>query len=195
MKKTGESIFLTANHVFEDGRPQFHMKQPVSGLDVVINSDQMTMAHSSEGFFNDVAVIKLPFIPAGVQAFSFSGSGLCVSEQPVENSTLRAFAFPYMNKSEGGIGFTQFLSEGVVESVGNPGVNMTTCWYENASKLLFIPTTMPTRPGTSGALVLDQNNQGVGLMKALSPHGAVILPINPELIKSLIAQTGFVPKP
>ncbi|MCX6732459.1 MAG: hypothetical protein NTV98_02875, partial [Candidatus Roizmanbacteria bacterium] len=143
-QETGQSIFVTASHVLLDNTSQFHIKQPISGLDMVITGDQMTIARSPAGFFNDVAVIKLPFIPAGTQAFPFAGSGQCVSEQPTENAPFRSFAFPYMNKSEGGNGFTQFLSEGVVESVGDPATNMATCWYENTSQTLFVPTTMPT---------------------------------------------------
>lgn len=189
---TNESIFITANHVLLDNTPPFHIKQPHSGMDIILTGDQMTIARAPEGNFYDLAVVKLPFIPEGIQAFPIAGTNLCTTEQPMEGALMRAFAFPYMNRSEGGKGFTPFLSNGAVEVLGDEKMGMATCWWEANGGALYIPTTMPTRPGTSGALVLDAYNQGIGIMKALSPHGSAVMPIDQATLSSLIAQTGFV---
>lgn len=188
---TNESIFITASHVLLDNTSPFHMKQPHSGMDIVLTGDLMTIARAPEGYFYDLAVVKLPFIPAGIQAFPITGTELCVTEQPAEGALMRAFAFPYMNRSEGGIGFTSFLSTGAVEVLGDEKTGVATCWWEENGGALYIPTTMPTRPGTSGALVLDASNQGIGIMKALSPHGSAVMPIDKATLAMLIAQTGF----
>lgn len=188
---TNESIFLTANHVLLDNTSPFHIKQPRSGMNNTIRGDQMTIARAPEGNFYDLAVVKLNFIPEGVQAFPITGTDLCVTQQPVEGTLMRAFAFPYMNLSEGGKGFTEFVSVGGVETVGDDTTGRATCWWEANGGALYIPTTMPTRPGTSGALVLDAYNQSIGIMKALSPHGAAVMPLDKATLASLIAQTGF----
>lgn len=188
---TNESIFLTASHVLLDNTSSFHIKQPHSGMDMVLTGDQMTIARAPEGNFYDLAVVKLNFIPEGIQTFPITGTDLCVTQQPVEGTLMRAFAFPYMNISEGGKGFTEFLSVGGVEVVGDDVTGKATCWWEANGGALYIPTTMPTRPGTSGALVLDAYNQSIGIMKALSPHGAAVMPIDKATLATLIAQTGF----
>lgn len=188
---TNESVFITASHVLLDNTSPFHIKQPRSGMDIVLTGDQMTIARAPEGNFYDLAVVKLPFIPEGIQAFPIAGTDLCITQQPAEGALMRAFAFPYMNLSEGGKGFTEFLSVGGVETVGDDATGRATCWWEENGGALYLPTTMPTRPGTSGALVLDASNQGIGIMKALSPHGAAVMPIDKAILASLIAQTGF----
>lgn len=188
---TNESIFITANHVLLDNTSPFHIKQPRSDMDILLTGDQMTIARAPEGNFYDLAVVKLPFIPGGIQTFQIPGTDLCITEQPLEGAAMRAFAFPYMNVSEGGTGFTPFLSTGVVEMLGNEETGIATCWWEANGGALYVPTTMNTRPGTSGALVLDTNNQGVGIMKAISPHGAVVMPIDKTTLATLIAETGF----
>lgn len=188
---TNESLFITASHVLLDDTSAFHIKQPHSGTDIVLTGDQMTIARAPEGNFYDLAVVKLNFIPEGIQTFPITGTDLCVTQQPVEGTLMRAFAFPYMNLSEGGKGFTEFMSVGGVEVVGDDATGKATCWWEANGGALYIPTTMPTRPGTSGALVLDAYNQSIGIMKALSPHGAAVMPIDKATLATLVAQTGF----
>lgn len=194
--QTNESIFITASHVILNENTTFHIKQPHSNIDIATSLDNIVVARSPAGLFNDLAIVKLPFIPEGMQPFPVTGTNLCVTEQPAENAVVRSYSFPYINYSDGGTGFTEFLSQGGIELLGDASTDTTaTCWYEEGSGSLFIPTTMPTRPGTSGALVLDQNNQGIAIMKAISPHGAALMPIDTSLLTALIAQTGFVFQP
>lgn len=190
--ETNESIFLTASHVMLADNTQFHLRQPHSNLDVQTSLDNIVIARSPEGYFNDLAVIKLPFIPTGIQPFAVSGTELCITQEPPENMAVRSFAFPYIN---GGPGFIEFFSQGGVELIGDTSIQTATCYNELASGSLYIPTTMPTRPGTSGALVLDGYDQGIGIMKAMSPHGAAVMPLDKTTLATLIAQTGFVPMP
>lgn len=189
---TNESIFLTDTHVMNAGSEQFHIKQPYSGLDAVVSMSNVVIAASPEGDFNDIAVVKLPFIPTGVTAYPVGGSNICSTEEPADNAFVTAFAFPYIN---GGPRYTQYLMQGNVETLTDPSVVSAKCWYgnvQNVSPGVYIPTTMPVRVGASGALVLDQNMQGIGVVSAMSPGGAIVKPLNPTILQNLIAATGYV---
>lgn len=188
---TNESIFLTDTHVIDSGPEQFRIKQPHTNLDLTTSMSQVVVARSPEGDFNDIAVVKLPFIPSGVTAFPVTGSNLCITEEPGENMVMRAFAFPYIN---GGPRYTPYLMQGNVETLTDESVDLARCWYgniEGVSPGIYIPTTMPVRVGASGALALDQYQQGVGLVIGMSPHGALVKPFSPALLQDLVAQTGF----
>jgi len=186
--KTNESIFLTDTHVLT-GRDKFRIKQPHSGLDVTTSLSNAVVANSPAGFYNDISVVKLPFIPDGISTFPVIGSDLCVNQQPPENMQVFGFGFPYIN---GGPQYSQFFMNGYVETLGDPVNGYANCWYEAGSDSIFVPTGMPVRVGASGTLILDVNGQVVGLVKSMSPHGAVIVPIPPGILQSLIQETGFV---
>lgn len=190
-RATNESIFLTDTHVIDSGPDQFLIKQPHTGLNEVATVSDATVARSPAGDFNDIAVVKLPFIPNGVSAFPVTGSNLCVTEEPPENMVTRAFAFPYIN---GGPRYTPYLMQGNVETLTDESVGLARCWYGNIEGIspgIYIPTTMPVRVGASGALVLNENQEGIGLVIGMSPHGALVKPLSPALLQDLVAQTGF----
>jgi len=189
--QTNESIFITDSHVMLSDSTPFHIKQPQTGLDIRLNLQDVVIARAPEGQMRDIAVVKLPFIPQGVTAYTINGNDLCVRTQPVANSELKGLSFPYLNKSAGGKGFTPYFASGLIETVGDQNTIPTTCWHEQASGQLGIPTTVSTRFGSSGTLLLDTQNNAVGLIRVVSPHGAVITPVNAEILNTLDAQTGF----
>lgn len=191
---TNESIFITDSHVLYEGSRIFHIKQPHNGLDssISLTDPGVVVARAPSGDFGDLAVVKLPFIPQGVTAFPVVGNDLCTYTQPQAYTGVKGFSYPYINITDGGNGFSPYLAVGAIEEVGDANTAPTTCWREQASGYLGIPTTVPTRPGSSGTLLLDDNNVAVGLIRAVSPHGAVVTPLNAEILSGMIAQTGFV---
>lgn len=190
---TNESIFITDSHVLADGSKIFHIKQPHSGLNTAVSLTDpgVVIARAPSGDFGDMAVVKLPFVPYGISAFPVVGNDLCTHTQPTAYTGLKGFSYPYINISDGGKGFSPYLAVGAIEEVGDANTLPTTCWREPATGYLGIPTTIPTRRGSSGTLILDDTNMPIGLIRAVSPHGAVVTPLNMEILTAMVAQTGF----
>lgn len=192
---TNKSIFLTSAHVMSTGLEQFWIRQPLSGLNILTSISDVTIVSSPDGDFADIAIVELPFIPPGITAFPVTGSNLCTTEDPPENMLTKAFAFPYIN---GGPRYVPYLMHGNVETLTDSSVGTARCWVGDIEGIptgLYLPTTMPNRPGASGALVLNENQQGIGLVTGTSPHGALVKPLNPAVLQDLIVRSGFVFSP